>query len=134
MTKHEEKIGELISETTDPVQRATLLILAKIDTALESNTHATERIASAFDHHRKEFIAHDKRETEDRAAIKGAWWSGVLFMAALQVLGGYIVSRHLAANDTQDSRLAALEQRISVLESSVKDHHELAKRNGKPAE
>lgn len=124
---HEEKISELIAATSDPVQRATLLILSKIDVALESNTNATERIAVAFDTHRQEFILHDRRETEDRAAIKGAWWAGVIFMSVLQLLGGYILTRHLNTNDTQDVRLGVLEQRLIVLESLVREH---AKRDG----
>jgi hypothetical protein len=134
MTKHEDKISELIAETGDPVQRATLLILARIDTALEANTNATERIALVFAEHRAEFTAHDKRETQDRAALKGAWWAGVVFISIVQVMGGYILTRHFNTNDAQDARLMALEQHLSILEATVRTHHDALRRNGKPAD
>lgn len=115
-TNH-DKISEMIEETHDPVQRAVLLVLAGIARDLDSNTAATTRLAELFENHTKAFEVHDKIETRDRAYLKGAWWAGVLFMTAIQTVGGWILLRAISANDTQDTMLRMVEQRLTKIET-----------------
>lgn len=115
-TNH-DKISEMIEETHDPVQRAVLLVLAGIARDLDSNTAATTRLAELFENHARAFEAHDKIESRDRAYLKGAWWAGVLFMTAIQTVGGWILLRAISANDTQDAMLRMVETRLIKIET-----------------
>lgn len=120
------RIDDLIEQTSDPIQRATLLVLAKIDTAIDSNTRATERIAVEFTEHREEvqlfrseFAKHDVQEQRDRAAIQGGRWVAqmmfgviIALMTVISAVGGYVLSKH-------DSEFTELRSTVHKLNSEV---------------
>jgi hypothetical protein len=120
------RIDDLIEMTEDPVQKATLLVLSKIDSALDANTAATNRIAVELAEHRDdvknfrgEFAKHDKIETEDRAKLVGArsvamgvfGFISVLF-AVLAAMGTFILSDH--RGKLQDAERGVMELRLEV--------------------
>ena len=130
IVSNEEKIQALIQQTDDPVQRATLMVLQKMDAAMENQIEVTTSIADSLKEHREDMSKRILNEALLLSAFKGAWWAGVLFIGALQVVGGFIVSRAVASNDEQDKRLGVLEKEFAVLNRSVQEHHESF--NGRP--
>jgi hypothetical protein len=100
------RIDDLIEATSDPVQKATLLVLSKIDSALDANTAATNRIAVELAEHRDdvqafrgEFLKHDRIETEQRGRLEGgravaAWMFTVIIalISVISAMGGFIIS------------------------------------------
>lgn len=129
---NQEKIEALIAQTKDPVQQATLLVLSKIDVALDANTEATERIAISVSAHREEFRLHDKEELKRMSAMKGAWWAGVLIIGAINSIGGYLLSSHVAQNAAQDSAIMLLKERMAVMEARYNASHPSVV-NGEPS-
>jgi hypothetical protein len=93
------RIDDLIAESHDPVQQATLLVLSKINISLDSNTQATERIAEELASHREDFQEHDREELKRMAWIRGAWWALVLMFAAVLGLSVMGVQRHISDAD-----------------------------------
>jgi hypothetical protein len=98
-TQHNRaKIEDLIASTSDPVARATLLVLSNIDHALNLNTAATQAIADAFKSHRGEFLdhrvefgAHVLYEAKLFSGIRWAWWAATGMGVVIAGLGGFIV-------------------------------------------
>lgn len=127
------KIDDLIQQTKDPVQQATLLVLSNIDHALFANTKATLALADDFAVHKTEFREHktavDNHIATDRtmmASIRGAWWAGVILVTGLQLLGGLVIANYIKANEKQDERLDRLveqyvqqQNRLIMLEYTV---------------
>lgn len=144
----ERRIQELIEAAEDPVQRATLLILSRIDVALEANTQATERIASSVVAVDAKLVGHINTVSNVMAAVKGGQYVGAFLLSALLLLGGYILNRYATQVDRQeqsllviDRQLAALAQliqvndrRLDALERTLREHDaaEHDARNGRP--
>jgi hypothetical protein len=114
---NEDKIEKLIQATDDPIVRATLLVLQKIDVALDSNTAATERIAGGVGTLTLTVNQHVVDEEKLFASISMAQKVAVVLLSILVSLAGYIVVNHFNKNDAQDVRLNGLEQRMSVEEN-----------------
>jgi hypothetical protein len=132
----ERRIHELIEEAEDPVQRATLLILSRIDVALEANTQATERIASSVVAVDAKLVGHIHTVSNVMSAVKGGQYVGAFLLSALLLLGGYILNRYATQVDRQeqslliiDRQLASLVQmihindkRLDAIERSLREH------------
>lgn len=138
MSANHDRIEGLISRTTDPVQQATLLVLARIDGALDENTRATQRIATAFEGHKNDFQDHmaqfDKHVVDEAriiSAAKGAWWASTLLIAAVISLGGWIVKGYTEAVHTQSVYVQDLVKRVTVLETINAREHTPPNGNGK---
>lgn len=117
------RIDDLISQSHDPVQQATLLVLSKINislnstnSALDSNTRATEQIATELTTHRKDFALHDVEELKRMSWIRGAWWSMVGLIAVVVGLGVFMVQRHIGSSDKLSSEMMELTMRVKLLE------------------
>lgn len=123
MESNLETIESLIQEATDPMQRAMLLVLGRIDTALSAQTHAVESIARSFDAHRTEFTEHRQEEERLLASIKGGWRSasaiGSVVFVAILGLAGYIFNDHVRANQSDSDRVAGLVVRVAAMEAQV---------------
>ena len=127
------RIDDLIEATEDPVQKATLLVLAKIDSALDANTAATNRIAVELAEHREyvtsfrsEFTKHDKQETEDRAKLVGAKSVGVAMFSIIMVMfslmgamGGFILSDHRSKLLDTERNVIELRLEMSRIKSEL---------------
>lgn len=116
MGGNHDKIDELIGQTSDPIVRATLLVLQRIDRALDENTKATVKLAEDLDEHRKDFRNLSDRELKERAMIRGAWWAGIALFALIQMIGGYVISNKLRADEEQNSSIQRIELRLQMLE------------------
>jgi hypothetical protein len=114
------RIDDLIAQSHDPVQQATLLVLSKINISLDSNTVATERIAEELASHREDFQTHDREELRRMAWIRGAWWSIALMFAAFLAVVVFGINRHILDADTMRSELIELAMRIKILERDLK--------------
>jgi hypothetical protein len=119
-----QRIDELIAATADPVQRATLMLIARFDAALTANTHATERIANAVEEHRSEFVIHTKRfdqhvldEQKMLASAKGAWWATTVLVIAVIGLGGFIIKSYHENVTFALEGMRDVSTRLRVLES-----------------
>ncbi len=117
------RIDDLIAQSHDPVQQATLLVLSKINlsldstnSALDSNTRATEQIASELTTHRKDFALHDAEELKRMGWIRGAWWSMVALMGVVSALGIYTIRRHVDTSDRMEAQVVELAARVRLLE------------------
>ena len=127
------RIDDLIEATEDPVQKATLLVLSKIDSALDANTAATNRIAVELAEHRdyvtlfrNEFTTHDKRETEDRAKLVGAKSMGVAMFSIIMVMfsiigamGGFILTDHRSKLQEAERNVLELRLEMSRIKSEI---------------
>jgi hypothetical protein len=133
------RLSDLIEKTSNEEFKAALLLLSRANARWET---VAERIADRLDgmsdHHEQlvkqhtdfhaAFVAHDKREMELLASIRGARWasaalSGVVSMfagmtLALLIWGGNIYREKIA--DLEQSR-ARLEVRVLVLEEQRKN-------------
>lgn len=120
------RIDDLIAQSHDPVQQATLLVLSKINlsldgtnAALDSNTKATDRIASELAKHRQDFLAHDTDEIKRMSWLKGAWWAIVGLFAVLGALVLFVVNDHMNSSKTMTAQIVELTTRVRVLEFSM---------------
>ena len=129
MATNQDKIERLIQETIDPVQRATLMILQRIDTATVVNKDTVHVLTERFTEHRDEFLKRQADEDKLFSSFKGAWWAGIALLGVIQLIGGFIVSRAVSDNDEQNRRLSSVERDFAVLQRSVQEHHEV---NGRP--
>lgn len=127
-TSNEEKIEALISATTDPVQRATLMVLSKIDVALDANTAATERIAKGVETVDEQLGRHVADEEKMLASIRGGQWVGGALMTVIVGLGGFILIPHMTINTTQEREIVELRtnqqnvlRRLLAIEEHVKE-------------
>lgn len=119
-----ERIEDLISRTTDPVQQATLLLFVRFDHALDENTKATQRIAVGVEKLNTDFVAHTDRfdvhvqdEKSMLASAKGAWWASTIAIAVVLGLGGYIVKDYAETQKMAMQLTVDLMARVRVLES-----------------
>lgn len=126
---NEKRISELIEMTSDPVQRATLLVLHKIDSGLHANTVATLHIAESFEKHRKDFEDYRRAEEMSRANVKGAIWGGMAVIGLLQLVAGALLGVYIRANDQQDMKIEAahaelrlLDKRVQAVEITMREH------------
>ena len=132
-----DRIQELIQQTKDPVQQATLLVLSNFDSALESNTRATEAIAQQLQDHRGEFLSfrdkewggfreavgeHIRDDRDMKVSIKTGWLAGVLFMSVINIVGGWMITRAINSNDEQDRIIRQLEITVNQLKADVAAH------------
>jgi preprotein translocase subunit Sss1 len=120
------RIDDLIAQSHDPVQQATLLVLSKINmsldgtnTALDSNTRATDRIAAELEKHRREFIAHDTDEIKRMSWLKGAWWAIVGLIGFMMALIMFVVNEHMSDAKRMTAQIVELTTRVRVLEFSM---------------
>lgn len=113
-----EKIGELIQSTADPVQRATLMVLSKIDVALDANTAATVRIATGVDRVDATLTTHIHDEEVLLSSIRGGQRVGVALTGAIILLAAYIINLHFSRNDTQDRDIQAAREVIQELKTN----------------
>lgn len=130
MNGNHEKIEALISQTQDPVVQATLLVLSKIDYALDSNTEATQEIAKELSEHREDFRKHALEDTKRLAGLKGAWWAGVALIGAINLLGGYLLQAHVTQNTAQDTAISDLKSRLLIIETQHGITHPPTQNNG----
>jgi len=113
-----EKIEELIQSTADPVQRATLMVLSKIDTALDANTAATGRIAIGVDKVDATLKTHIHDEEVLLSSIQGGQKVGIALTGAIVLLAAYIINLHFSRNDTQDRDIQAAREVIQELKTN----------------
>jgi hypothetical protein len=120
------RIDDLIAQTHDPVQQATLLVLSKINmsldgtnTALDSNTRATDRIAQELASHREDFMAHDTEEIKRMSWLKGAWWAIVGLFGMLSALVLFVANDHISSAKAMTAQIVELTTRVRVLEFSM---------------
>ena len=113
------RIDDLIAQTHDPVQQATLLVLSKLNISLDSNTAATERIAEELATHRTDFQTHDREELKRMAWIRGAWWTIVLMFGAIVGLVVFGTMRHINDSDELNRELINQAMRIRILEHTI---------------
>lgn len=101
------RIDDLIEQATDPMTKAILLVLSKVDKSLDANTEALVAFKEDFSAHRTEnaafraeFQAHDKKEEMDRAAVVGgkavANW---MFAIIIVLIGGIGATAGFVIND-----------------------------------
>jgi hypothetical protein len=120
------RIDDLIEQTSDPALKATLLVLSRIDSSLDSNTRATDRISKeleSFVHNitadvssfRTAFDGHETREEKFYSSIRGAWWAGTVLIGALLAMGAYIGSGFKAQHESQETRIVQLETTVALL-------------------
>lgn len=124
--KNQARIEELIAKATDPVQQATLLVLGTLDhnidsfeKALDSNTQATQEIATDLRAHRVEFSGHVLDEQKILSGVKWAWWAASAMGAAIVVLGGIIVTIYAGTIERDHTEIRAHSNRIAVVEASI---------------
>lgn len=114
------RIEDLIARASDPVQQATLIVLSRMNTSLDSNTTATCAIADELRRHRTDFQEHDKQELRRMSWLQGAWWAIAAMFVAIAGLTGYNVREHLEGAKTMNAELAALQIRLKVVEVTCK--------------
>jgi hypothetical protein len=124
-----ERIQELIQQAKDPVQQATLLVLSNFDSALESNTRATEVIATELQSHRIEFSefrsnvhTHINEDRDMKVSIKTGWMAGILFFSVVNLVGGWLITRAVNSNDDQDRIIRSLEITMNQLKADIAAH------------
>ena len=124
-----ERIQELIQQAKDPVQQATLLVLSNFDSALESNTRATEVIATELQSHRNEFSefrsnvhTHINEDRDMKVSIKTGWMAGILFFSVVNLVGGWLITRAVNSNDEQDRIIRSLEITVNQLKADIAAH------------
>jgi len=124
-----ERIQELIQQAKDPVQQATLLVLSNFDSALESNTRATEVIATELQSHRIEFSefrsnvhTHINEDRDMKVSIKTGWMAGILFFSVVNLVGGWLITRAVNSNDEQDRIIRSLEITLNQLKADIAAH------------
>lgn len=132
-----DRIQELIQQTKDPVQQATLLVLSNFDSALESNTRATEAIASQLNDHRGEFVSfrdkewgefrgsvneHIREDREMKVSIKTGWLAGIMFFSVVNLVGGWLITRAVNSNDEQDRIIRSMEITVNQLKADIAAH------------
>ena len=124
-----ERIQELIQQAKDPVQQATLLVLSNFDSALESNTRATEVIATELQSHRNEFSefrsnvhTHINEDRDMKVSIKTGWMAGILFFSVVNLVGGWLITRAVNSNDDQDRIIRSLEITMNQLKADIAAH------------
>lgn len=124
-----DRIQELIQQTKDPVQQATLLVLSNFDSALESNTRATEVIATELQSHRIEFSefrsnvhTHINEDRDMKVSIKTGWMAGILFFSVVNLVGGWLITRAVNSNDEQDRMIRSLEITVNQLKADIAAH------------
>lgn len=137
--QNEKRISELIELTSDPVQRATLLVLHKIDAGLHANTKVTMDMAEAFETHCKAFEDYRRKDEMQRAGVRGAIWGGMAIVGLLQIIAGALLGVYIKANDIQDLRieaahveLRAMDKRLQVVEITLREHLTNVRENGQP--
>lgn len=113
------RIDDLIAQTKDPVQQATLLVLSKMVVALDVNTQLTAETQQALANHREDFRNHDTEELKRMSWIKGAWWAIVGIFSVSVAAAGYVVTNHDLESKQMRSQLIELMTRVKVLEFSV---------------
>ena len=125
---HQDKIDKLISDTSDPVVRATLLVLSSIDHglekhehALDKNTEATQAIADSFSAHRIDFSQHVLDEQKLLTGVRWAWWSATGMSVAIMLIGSYIGSLVMAGIERDSQQIKFNTQRLTTLETKVSD-------------
>jgi hypothetical protein len=125
---HQDKIEQLISDTSDPVVRATLLVLSSIDhglekheRALDSNTVATQAIADAFTTHRNDFTSHIIDEQKILSGVRWAWWAATGMSVCIMLLGAYIFSMLIRGIENDSAQIKSNTQRLTTLETKVSD-------------
>jgi hypothetical protein len=132
-----ERIQELIQQTKDPVQQATLLVLSNFDSAMESNTRATEAIANQLNEHREEFVSfrdkewgafrasvneHIREDREMKVSIKTGWLAGIMFFSMVNLVGGWLITRAVNSNDEQDRIIRSLEITVNQMKADIAAH------------
>ena len=124
-----DRIQELIQQTKDPVQQATLLVLSNFDSALEANTRATEEIVRDLQEHRGEFSefrahvhTHINEDRDMKVSIKTGWMAGILFFSVVNLVGGWLITRAVNSNDEQDRIIRSLEITVNQLKADIAAH------------
>lgn len=122
-----DEISKMLQGSDDSVHRAILLILQKVELSLEATNGVLVVQGESLDLFRKEFLAHDERETKDRAILIGAkktaqWFIGgyAALLVVILSLGGFIFSEYKA--QLIDLRATVDEMRIeqAVLRGALK--------------
>lgn len=116
---NEDKIDALIGMTEDPVQRATLMVLAKIDSALDANTAATQRIAASMEDMDSKLETHVVDEERILYAVRGGQYVGGVMLSVILAMGWYTVNKHFERNDSQDVAIAATREEVLLLKRQV---------------
>lgn len=114
-----EQIEDLIVETSDPKDKAFLLIMNKIAMSLETNTSLTRALSEDFKAHTIAFADHERKEMELINQGRGGFRVALVLLAALQVAVGFIITNTL--DDIKDMR-----QELTVVQREVvvhKEHH-----------
>ena len=124
-----DRIQELIQQTKDPVQQATLLVLSNFDSALEANTRATEEIVRDLQEHRGEFSefrahvhTHINEDRDMKVSIKTGWMAGILFFSVVNLVGGWLITRAVNSNDDQDRIIRSMEITVNQLKADIAAH------------
>jgi hypothetical protein len=89
----QDKIEELIMSSTDPKDKAFLLILNRMSDNLQENTELTRKLGEELSSHTKSFIEHtnrfSKHEQEELALInqgRGGWKVAAISLIVIQGL------------------------------------------------
>lgn len=112
-----EQIEDLIVETSDPKDKAFLLIMNKIAMSLETNTSLTRALSEDFKAHTVAFADHEAKEMALINQGRGGFRVSMFLFALFQVTLGYIV------NGTLDS-IKTLQNEMVVAQRDIATHRE----------
>lgn len=120
----QEKIEELIMQAGDPKDKAMLMILNRIATNLDENTHLTRGLTRSFKAHTEAFELHERTEMALINQGRGFYKSAIASLFLLQALGAFWIKGHLEENAR--TRRDVDQMLIQIAEHQVK-HENLKK-------
>jgi hypothetical protein len=130
-----DEIRKLLEQAETPLERSILLMMMEQSRATLALTQSMDRLASGFDDHRKEFVAHkevvsllddkfDKHVVEEGTLLTwGARTFGItcgLLVFIVGMFGWYAVRHIIDVNSAQQVMIDINSNRLTALEALVK--------------
>lgn len=128
------RIDDLIEQASDPMTKAILLVLSKVDKSLDANTEALVAFKEDFASHRSdnvafraEFQEHDRKEQADRAALSGGksvanWMFAVIItlIGMMGAMGAFIINDYKAVIVHTQLQVTDLRAEVAALKAAAK--------------
>jgi hypothetical protein len=124
----QQQIEELIVAAENPKDKAFLLIMNKIATSLDANTHLTKALSEDFKSHTIAFSEHERKEMELINQGRGGFRVALALLAVLQVFVGFIITNTLTDIKNMRSEVTVLQREMAI----HKEHHVLEERGRAP--